>query len=58
MTIAVGNIVYELGSPPCFGMGLQWNEEELDVSLEGGVAAILFDDEGTVGNRINFSRCS
>ena len=29
-------------------MGLQWNEEDLNVSLDGDVAAMLFDDEGTV----------
>ena len=46
MTIAMGNVVYEHGSPPCSGIGLQWNDAELNAALEGDVADILFDAEG------------
>ena len=46
MTISAGKIIYELGEPPCSGIGLRWSDEELDVALEGRVAAVLFDDEG------------
>ena len=46
MVIAVGSVVYEHGSPPCSGIGLQWSREDLDDAMEGDVAAILFDDAG------------
>ena len=46
MTVARGEAVYDLGSPPCSGAGLRWSEGELDAAMNGGVAAVLFDDEG------------
>ena len=46
MTVSVGTITYELGKPPCSGVGLCWSDEELDVALDGRVAAVLFDEEG------------
>ena len=46
MTVAAGEIVYELGGAPCSGVGLQWSDEELNSALRGQVAAVLFDDEG------------
>ena len=46
MTISTGDMVYKHGSPPCTGIGLQWNREDLDTALKGDVAAILFDNEG------------
>ena len=46
MTVAAGEIVYELGGAPCSGVGLQWSNAELNSALRGQVAAVLFDDEG------------
>lgn len=46
MTVGIGDIVYDLGEPPCSGVGLRWSDEELDAALNHRVAAVLFDDEG------------
>ncbi len=46
MTVAHGQVVYSVGSPPCTGLGLTWLTEELNAALAGPVAKALFDDEG------------
>lgn len=46
MRVGAGEMVYELGSPPCSAVAMQWSDEEFDVAMEGGVATVLFDDEG------------
>ena len=46
MTVAVGEAVYGMGSPPCSGIGLRWSEEEYNAAMDGRVASVLFDDEG------------
>lgn len=46
MTVSGGTITYELGKPPCSGVGLCWSDEELDAALDGRVSAVLFDEEG------------
>ena len=47
MTVASGEAVYSAGDPPSTGLGLMWSGEELDAALNGPVAAVLFDDEGS-----------
>ena len=46
MTVASGEAVYDLGGPPCTGVGLRWSDGELIPAMDGRVAAALFDDEG------------
>lgn len=46
MTVAAGSIAYENGAAPCSGVGLTWSNEELNVALDGRVAALVFDDAG------------
>lgn len=46
MTVSAGEVAYDLGAPPCSGVGLRWSNEELDYALNDQVAAVLFDDEG------------
>ena len=46
MSVAIGNPAYNLGAYPCSGLGLIWQEGELDAAMSGPVAAVLFDDEG------------
>ena len=48
MTIAAGSRVYEYGSFPCSGTGMQWTKEEMHAALKGDVAAILFGDKDAV----------
>jgi len=52
MKVGTGNVVYNLGQPPCSGVGLEWSNEELNAALDGRVAAVVFDDEGNadIGN--------
>ena len=38
--------MYGMGSPPCSGVGVRWSDEELNVAMDGRVAAVLFDAEG------------
>lgn len=45
--LAEGTIVYHLGGSPCSGTGLAWSNDDLDSAMDGAVASILFDDEGT-----------
>ncbi|MCY4151175.1 MAG: hypothetical protein OXE94_02930 [Aestuariivita sp.] len=47
MTVSAGEVAYALGAPPCSGVGLRWSDEELNLALNDGVAAVLFDDEGS-----------
>lgn len=49
MTVKAGNVLYNLGQPPCSGVGLQWSNEDLDAALDNRVASVLFDDQGKVG---------
>ena len=44
--VAVGTVQYTLGRPPVTGCGVAISDEELDSSLAGPVAEIVFDDEG------------
>ena len=46
MSVAVGSVIYNLGSPPCSGVGLIWTRAELNAALDERVAMLLFDDEG------------
>ena len=46
MKVALGKTVYTHGISPCSGIGLVWDEKELDNALGGQVAAVLLDDEG------------
>ena len=46
MSVAIGKVAYNLGTSPCSGTGLTWQERELDAAMSGPVAALLFDDEG------------
>lgn len=46
MTMARGKTVYSIGNLSCAGLGLEWSGEELDMAVNGPVAAVLFDDEG------------
>ena len=46
MKVGAGDFVYDLGAPPCSGVGLRWSNEEFDAALNDRVAAVLFDDEG------------
>ena len=46
MSVAVGNVVYKHGTPPCTGIGLAWTEEELGEGIGGRVSEVLFDEEG------------
>ena len=46
MSVAIGHAVYNLGAFPCSGVGLAWQERELDAAMSGPVAALLFDDDG------------
>ncbi len=46
MTVAVGKVIYSLGGIPCSGSGVQWSSEELDIAINGPVAAVLFDEAG------------
>lgn len=52
VAVDTGNVVYNLGRPPCSGVGLAWSDEELNTALDGRVASVLFDDEGknNIGN--------
>ena len=49
MRVPQGKVVYSTGYLPCNGLGFAWASEELDASLNGPVAALLFDDEGKAG---------
>lgn len=49
MSVAVGSVVYNLGGPPCSGIGLVWTREELNTALDERIAMLLFDDEGRSG---------
>ena len=51
LTIDAGAIIYDLGNPPCSGIGVQWSEKELDDALGDRIAAVLFDDEGKANIR-------
>ena len=51
MIVGAGDIAYGLGKPPCSGVGLQWNSDDLDAALHDRVSAILFDDEGKANIR-------
>lgn len=44
--VAVGTVQYSLGTSPVTGLGVALSDEELDSSLAGPVAALVFDDEG------------
>ncbi len=44
--IAEGNQCYTRGSSPCIGLGLSWSGAELDAAIVGGVADVVFDNEG------------
>ena len=46
MTVSRGEVVYEVGTVPCSGLGLRWSADELISALDGRVDAVLFDDEG------------
>lgn len=46
MSVAVGSVDYNLGTPPCSGVGLVWTREELNAALDERVAMLLFDNEG------------
>ena len=46
MTVAAGEAVYDMGSPPCSGVGLRWSDGEMNAAMDGRVAAVLFDDGG------------
>ncbi|MCY4147840.1 MAG: hypothetical protein OXF73_00515 [Gammaproteobacteria bacterium] len=52
MKVDAGNVLYDLGQPPCTGVGLEWSNEELNAALDDRVATVLFDDEGknNIGN--------
>lgn len=45
MNVAVGQIIYDLGSAPCKGAGLLWTADELEAALVP-ISSIVFDDEG------------
>ena len=47
MSIASGTIQYQLGTAPVTGCGFALDVTELDDALTGGVAEVVFDDEGT-----------
>lgn len=46
MSIAAGNITYELGSHPVTGCGVCYSQTELEIALSGPVAEVVFDDVG------------
>ena len=46
MTVPEGRKIYSHGVPPCSGVGLSWNPEDLESALAGSVAAFVFDDAG------------
>ncbi len=46
MTIAAGTINYQLGTAPVTGCGFSYSEEELDATLSGSVAQVVYDDSG------------
>lgn len=45
--VPAGTIAYKLGSPPVFGTGLSWSEQETEAAITGPVAATVYDDAGT-----------
>jgi hypothetical protein len=47
MSLATGTVEYTLGTPPVTGCGVSWTAEELDSTLAGPVAPVLFDHGGT-----------
>ena len=51
MSVAIGKTVYSHGTYPCSGIGLVWDDEDLDAALGGQVAALLFDDEGKANTK-------
>ncbi len=46
MTIGAGEVVYDIGEAPCYGVGLRWSEDQFEAAMDGRVAGVLFDDEG------------
>lgn len=44
--IPTGTVTYTLGIAPVTGTGYTWTEDELDLSLSGPVAKVIFDDAG------------
>lgn len=55
LTVDAGDTVYELGQPPCSGVGSKWSNKEFDAALDDRIAAVLFDDEGTANIREIFA---
>lgn len=53
MKVALGKTVYAHGISPCSGIGLVWDDGELDAALRGPVATILFDDQGKADIDLN-----
>jgi len=45
--VAVGTTQYAIGTSPITGTGISYAATELDSALNGPVAAVVFDDEGT-----------
>lgn len=46
MTLAIGTIEYNLGTPPVTGQGLSWSTDELEAALAGPVGEVVFDVTG------------
>lgn len=49
--ISAGTKCYRLGVVPCTGIGLSWNNKELEEAINGQVATVIFDYQGVASIR-------